>query len=216
MNAPAMPFCAWPGTGHRYWSLPGAVAVKVTVPACIPAAVGSPRNHSAEPGKAGAAVIIGIADRAASADVMTSPWAMSASALISSMLTCAPAGTMIEGSVIPAMRNESAGIDGEASTARFTLAVVKVMARAARLMLAAAGTWLPSAVAWAGLTRGPGALANSLPMTVPGSLLPPIMEEGRVPPRIQPGAPVPPFIHWYPAWLIIQPEDEPPIMPALP
>jgi hypothetical protein len=40
------------------------VAVKVSVPECIPAVVGLPRNHSAEPGKAGAAVIIGIHERA--------------------------------------------------------------------------------------------------------------------------------------------------------
>jgi hypothetical protein len=136
---------------------------------------------------------------------MTSPWAMPASALISSMLTCAPAETTMAGSVIPAMRNDSADIDGLASTARLTLVVMKVMVRAARSMLAPAGTWLPSAVAWTGLTRGPGAPANSLPMTVPGSVLVPIMKPGRVPPRIQPGAPVPPVIHWYPAWLIIQP-----------
>jgi hypothetical protein len=38
--------------------------------------------------------------------------------------------------------------------------VVKVMVRAARSMLAPAGTWLPSAAAWAGLTRGPGAPAG--------------------------------------------------------
>ncbi len=59
----------------------------------------------------------------------------------------------------------------------------------------------------AGLTRGPGAWANSVPMMVPGSVpvAVPIMERGRVPPRIQPGALVPPVIHWYPAVLIIQP-----------
>jgi hypothetical protein len=36
-------------------------------------------------------------------------------------------------------------------------------------------------------------------MIFPGSVLVPIMEAGRVPPRIQPGAPMPPVIHWYPA-----------------
>jgi hypothetical protein len=34
---------------------------------------------------------------------------------------------------------------------------------------------------------------------VPGSVRPPIIAGGRVPPRIQPGALVPPVIHWYPA-----------------
>ena len=34
--------------------------MKVSVPACIPAGVGLPRNHTAEPVKAGWAVIIGI------------------------------------------------------------------------------------------------------------------------------------------------------------
>ena len=43
-------------------------------------------------------------------------------------------------------------------------------------------------------------------MIFPGSVpVPvPIMEPGRVPPVIQPGALVPPVIHWYPASLIIQ------------
>jgi len=72
--------------------------------------------------------------------------------------------------------------------------------------------WLPSCPAVAGLIRGPVALANSLPMTVPGSVPVPIMVPGRVPPRIQPGLPVPPVIHWYPARLIIQPPPDPPII----
>src|SRR5215471_330723 len=97
------------------------------VPACIPAAVGLPRNHSADPLNEGAAVIIGMYERAAPVGMMTRPWAMSGSALTSSMVTCAPAGTLIAGSVIPAVRNDSAGIEGEASTARLTFMLVKVM-----------------------------------------------------------------------------------------
>jgi hypothetical protein len=44
-------------------------------------------------------------------------------------------------------------------------------------------------------------------MMVPGSVpaAPLIMRAGRSWPRIQPGAPVPPVIYWYPARLIIQP-----------
>ena len=40
-------------------------------------------------------------------------------------------------------------------------------------------------------------------MIVPGSVLVPIMGPGRLPPLIQPGAPLPPVIHWYPDGLII-------------
>ena len=40
--------------------MPGVLAVKARVPSCIPAVVGLPRNHRAEPVKAGWAVIIGI------------------------------------------------------------------------------------------------------------------------------------------------------------
>ena len=64
---------------------------------------------------------------------------------------------------MPAMRNDSAGIDGLASTVRFTVAVVKVMVRAARLTLAPAGTWVPSRSASAALTRGPGARRTRCP-----------------------------------------------------
>ena len=90
-----------------------------------------------------------------------------------------------------------------------TVVVVKVMVLSALLTWAPAGTWLPSAAAWAALTRGPGALANRRPMILPGSVPPPIipvpiMADGRAP-VIQPGEPVPPVIHRYPAWLIIQP-----------
>src|SRR6266536_427868 len=100
------------------------LAVKLIVPACMPAAVGLPRNHSAEPVNAGLAVIIGI-----HADL-------------------APP----------------------------------------------AGTWLPSAVAWPGLTRGPGAFAQSRPMILPGSRMVPIMKPGRAWPRIHAGAARPPII----------------------
>ena len=65
--------------------------MKVSVPACIPAGVGLPRNHRAEPVKAGWAVIIGI-QAAALLAVMTRPCAVSGSALMTWMLTCAPAG----------------------------------------------------------------------------------------------------------------------------
>jgi len=102
-------------------------------------------------------VIIGMYEPPALAGMMTSPWARSPSALTNSMHTCAPAGALTEGSVIPAMRNDSAGIEGEASTTRCTFVVVKVMVRAALSMLAPAGTWLVSNCACAGLTRGPGA-----------------------------------------------------------
>jgi hypothetical protein len=96
------------------------------------------------------------------------------------------------------MRNDSAAMAGEASTTRFTLVVLKVTMRAERSMLAPAGSWLPRRCASAGLTRGPGAPANRVPMMVPGSVpaAPPIMWAGRSWPRIQPGAPVPPVIHW--------------------
>lgn len=55
--------------------------MKLMVPACIPAAVGLPRNHSAEPVNAGVAIIIGIHDWGLPA-VMTRPCAMSRSALM--------------------------------------------------------------------------------------------------------------------------------------
>ena len=67
---------------------------------------------------------------------------------------------------------------------------------AARSSVAPAGTWLPAWAAWAALTRGPGAFANSEPMTLPGSLEVPIMKPGRAWPRIQAGAAAPPIIHW--------------------
>ena len=42
-------------------------------------------------------------------------------------------------------------------------------------------------------------------MTWPGSVLVPIMELGRLPPLIQPGAPAPPVIRWYPAERVVVP-----------
>src|SRR6266487_3483095 len=92
------------------------------------------------------------------------------------------------------------------------LAVVKVMVCRSGLTLAPGGTWLPSRAACAALTRGPGALAHSLPMILPGSVVVPIIELGSLPPRIQPGALVPPIIHRYPRGPIIQPLDDPPII----
>ena len=154
-----------------------------------------------QPANAGRSVIIGIHEAVAPLAVTTRPWAMSASALTSSMVTRAPAGTLTAGLVIPAMRNDSAGMDGLASTARVTFIVVKVMVFAALLTSAPAGTWVPSVVAWAVPTRGPGAPANRAPMTLPGSVPPPvipvlIIAAGRVPPAIQPGVAVPlPVIH---------------------
>ena len=49
-------------------------------------------------------------------------------------------------------------------------------------------------------------------MTLLGSVLVPMIDPGRRPPRIQPGALAPPIIHRYPARLIIQPPGEPPII----
>src|SRR6266496_1863624 len=123
------------------------LAVKLIVPACMPAAVGLPRNHSAEPVNAGLAVIIGIHADLAPLAVMTRPCAAPGSALMTWMVTRAPAWT-----------------------------------------------WLPSAVAWPGLTRGPGAFAQSRPMILPGSRMVPIMKPGRAWPRIHAGAARPPII----------------------
>lgn len=68
------------------------LAVKARVPVCIPAAVGLPRNHSAEPPNEGAAVIIGIQDDRGLLAVMTRPCAVPGSALTTWMLTWDPAG----------------------------------------------------------------------------------------------------------------------------
>src|SRR6516164_8492585 len=97
--------------------MPGAAAVKVRVPVCIPAAIGLPRNHSAEPVNAGRLVIIGIHEDRAGPLVMTRPWAVSGSALMSWMLTCAPAGTVILGLTMPAMRKVSSGPPAGLATA---------------------------------------------------------------------------------------------------
>ncbi len=66
-----------------------------------------PRNHRAEPVNAGRLVIIGIHEEAASLPVMTRPWAVSGSALMTWMLTWAPAGTVMAGLTRPAMRKVS-------------------------------------------------------------------------------------------------------------
>src|SRR5215472_5733931 len=162
----------------------------------MPAAVGSPRNHSAEPVNAGRAVIIGIDDDRSWLAVMTRPCEVSGSALMTSMETLAPARTMIFGLTRPAMRNVSSGPPaGPARATSLTVRVAKVTVPMARLMTAPAGTWLPRLAASPGLTRGPGAAAHSLPMNWPGSALVPIIENGQRAPRIQAGALVPPNIH---------------------
>src|SRR6266536_1751679 len=161
----------------------------------MPAAVGLPRNHSAEPVNAGLAVIIGIQEDLALLAVTTRPCAVSESALMTWMLTRAPAFTTIAGSVMPAMRKVSSGPpDGLARTVSRTVAPEKVVVCRARLTVAPAGIWLPSRVALAGLIRGPGAPANSAPMILPGSREVPIMKPGRAWPRIQAGAARPPII----------------------
>jgi hypothetical protein len=67
--------------------------------------------------------------------------------------------------------------------------------RAAWLMRAPAGVQVPSAAAWLGLTRGPGAVARSRPMVCPGSAPVPIIAACGRSPRIQASALVPPNIH---------------------
>jgi hypothetical protein len=143
------------------------VAVKVRVPACIPAAVGSPRNHRAAPVNAGLLVIIGIGEDRPSLAVMTKPWAVPGSALTTSMLTLAPAGTTTVGLTMPPMRKVSSGPPaGLATAARCTLPVAKVMVRAARSMRAPGGVWVPSVVAWPGPVPRPGqAGASQRPAT---------------------------------------------------
>src|SRR6266571_6274425 len=122
----------------------------------MPAAVGLPRNHSAEPGNAGRAVIIGIQEEVASLAVTAGPCAVSGSALMTWMLMCAPAGTTIAGLTIPAMRKVSSGPPaGLATMVSETLAPEKVIVCRARLTVAPAGSWLPARVAPAEVTRGP-------------------------------------------------------------
>src|ERR1700691_2725324 len=128
----------------------------------MPADVGSPRNHIADPGNAGRAVIIGIREEPAPLAVMTRPCAVSGSALMTSMLTRAPALTVMAGLVMPAMRNVSSGPPG--GLARMTSRTVvpeKVMRCLALLTVAPAGIWRPRLAVWAGLTRVPGAFENS-------------------------------------------------------
>src|SRR5258708_38831838 len=75
----------------------------------MPAVVGLPRNHTAEPENAGRAVIIGIQEDVAPPALMTRPWAVSGSALMTWMLTWAPVVTVMAGAVMPAMRKVSSG-----------------------------------------------------------------------------------------------------------
>src|SRR5215470_5117045 len=101
----------------------------------MPAAVGLPRNHSAEPVNAGRLVIIGNHGNRPGPLVMTRPWAVSRSALMTWILTWAPAGTVILGLTMPAMRKVSSGPPaGLATAVKCTVPVVKVMVRAAWLM----------------------------------------------------------------------------------
>ena len=121
------------------------LAVKLSVPVCMPADVGLPRNQTAEPGNAGRAVTIGIAEDVAPLAVMTKPCAVSGSALMTSMLTWAPAATVMAGSVRPTMRKVSSGPPaGLARTVSRTLVPVKVIRFAARSSVAPVGAWLPS------------------------------------------------------------------------
>jgi hypothetical protein len=83
------------------------LAVKVSVLACMPAEVGLPRNHSAAPGNAVRVVIIGIQDGVPWLEVMTRPCAVPESALMISMLTRAPALTVMAGLTSPPMRKVS-------------------------------------------------------------------------------------------------------------
>src|SRR5262249_61989310 len=109
-------------------------AVKVRVPTCIPAVVGLPRNHTAEPANAVWLVIIGIGEELSALAAMTRPWAVSGSALTTSMLTLAPAGTVMAGLTRPAMRKVSSGPPaGLATATRWTLTAAKVTVFAARL-----------------------------------------------------------------------------------
>lgn len=84
-------------------------AVNPRVAVCMLAGVGLPRNQTAEPGNAGREVTIGIGEVVLPPAVMTRPWAVSESALMTSMLTRAPAGTVMAGSVRPAIRKASSG-----------------------------------------------------------------------------------------------------------
>jgi hypothetical protein len=75
----------------------------------MPTTVGLPSNHSAEPLNASRLVIIGIHGNRPWPPVMTRRWAVSGSGLMTWMLTRAPAGTVILGLIVPAMRKVSSG-----------------------------------------------------------------------------------------------------------
>src|SRR5580658_10659831 len=110
----------------------------------MPADVGLPRNHTADPVNAGLAVSIGIHEEPAPLAVMTRPCAVARSALTTWMLTRAPTFTTTTGSTRPAMRNVSLGPPaGLARTTSRTLAPEKVMRCRALLTVAPAGSWRP-------------------------------------------------------------------------
>jgi hypothetical protein len=75
--------------------VPGVPAVKLSVVACMPADVGLPRNHAAEPGKAGRAVSIGIHEDLAPLAVITRPLreALASGSTQTQAEGAAPAGT---------------------------------------------------------------------------------------------------------------------------
>src|SRR5580704_2818578 len=99
----------------------------------MPAVVGLARNQTEEAGNAGRAVIIGIQDVVLPPAVMTRPCAVPGSALMTWMLTWAPAGTVMAGSVRPAMRKGSSGPPaGLARTVSRTPVPVKVIRFAER------------------------------------------------------------------------------------
>src|ERR1039458_8792027 len=106
----------------------------------MPADVGLPRNQSAAPVNAGEAVIIGIQDAAPPPLTITSPWAVSGSALMTCMLTRAPALTVMAGSTMPAMRNVSSGPPAGLATTVMRAGVPgKAIWRAGRVPGAAGG-----------------------------------------------------------------------------
>jgi len=175
--------------------MPDLVAVKTSVPVCMPAEVVLPRNQTDEPIKARVAVIMGKREDVEPLAVITSPCAAFESAFTTSILIRAPDLTSIVGFTIPEMRNVLSGPpEGLASTTKWSEVPEKVIRACERPTVAPVGTSLPRRAALVELTRAPGALAKSRPMTSPASVFAPIMAFGRSPPRIQPGALVPPII----------------------
>jgi hypothetical protein len=145
--------------------VPDLFAVKLSVPVCMPAEVGFPRNHSAEPLKAAAADSIGIGEDAEPVTMMTSPCAALESAFTTSMLIRAPDCTAMVGFTIPATRNVPVGLpEGLASKTRWSEVPEKVIRSSEWSAVAPVGTSLPSRIASVELTRGPGALAKRWPL----------------------------------------------------